>query len=955
MKTKRLLISAIATVLMAVAPCQRATAQTLQVHHADGTTTGLTLGAECTVKFQDDRVLLSSPLQSASYAKADVLRFTYTVLREDVNGDSKVDVADIASVISVMAGEGSGSVPARLEADVNGDGAVDVADIATVIGKMAELARRANQPRQAAATTGDGTIGEAFYIYRNDGAFNAFFREEIDSIGFSHYDQDSLRYNKIASQVVYTPDSTYMIPLVAIDSVGFVQPEKEFQPDVMRMDEKWLPYVIGISESSIAFSPSTPSVFLPQRGQVMVAETFEPPFETGFSGRVSQIKTYCDSIVYIVEEVLLADIYKRLVTVGMSCSEGAEEDASRAQRRIWGMNTDPGVKFPLPPITDLTVGPVTVSCTPTIIMKYIVCLWEDNLKDYVDIRCYQTYDGSVSINAKLEKSYTPEPKWVGPGITVPTPVPGLYGRVQVGGFFRATGSVQLSATRKFYREGVSGFVYSEDSGFRGINEWKNPPEEDWEASVSIDGSISAGVAGRLQFGIAHEKLASADITLYVGPEISGHAELKATGLVVDKSLYSSIKDSEITLSIIADVVPGYQLLGFKCSQVMPEPPTHQDTPVSLKFTWPLNHWYLVPEFDNLKWQADANGGDLTGDIKRNLLPKVSLGWALYDEDDNLYKSEYFQETYRKAEDWPHQGMTYHFDNLKKNTTYKAYPMVKLLGVEMRTDKSVDVCVRECPVTLSDFKVTKKQYERGAFYNDGKYYDYRFDVSITATLNDEATGISEWGYAYLDPNGNEAFIPLTSFGRTYTDTRYAYFRSGTPPFTCTLYGYVKYSDSDEPVYGEPHDYPLEYGETSCPDANHPHWIDLGIGTQWRCCNAGASSPEEYGGYYTFDEAQAYNPPSLDQIKTFLNNTTSVWTTQNGVSGRKFTGPNGGSVFLPAAGGVWGGQLYGVGSWGYYWSSTPIDEGRAYGLFFDSGLAYWYGWNGRDGGQSVRPVR
>ena len=113
-------------------------------------------------------------------------------------------------------------------------------------------------------------------------------------------------------------------------------------------------------------------------------------------------------------------------------------------------------------------------------------------------------------------------------------------------------------------------------------------------------------------------------------------------------------------------------------------------------------------------------------------------------------------------------------------------------------------------------------------------------------------------------------------------------------------------------------------TTCPDANHPHWIDLGIGTQWRCCNAGASSPEGYGDYYTFDEAQADNPPSLDQIEALLNNCSSVWTTQNGVNGRKFTGPNGGTIFLPAAGGRWGGEFDVVGDWGYYWSSTTYDE-------------------------------
>ena len=45
-----------------------------------------------------------------------------------------------------------------------------------------------------------------------------------------------------------------------------------------------------------------------------------------------------------------------------------------------------------------------------------------------------------------------------------------------------------------------------------------------------------------------------------------------------------------------------------------------------------------------------------------------------------------------------------------------------------------------------------------------------------------------------------------------------------------------------------------GMGGCPNANHPHWIDLGLpsGTKWRCCNEGASSPEAYGGYIFSDK-------------------------------------------------------------------------------------------------------
>ena len=53
----------------------------------------------------------------------------------DVNGDGVTDVADIATVIDIMAGNVDPDDP--LKGDVNGDGIVDVADIATIISIMA--------------------------------------------------------------------------------------------------------------------------------------------------------------------------------------------------------------------------------------------------------------------------------------------------------------------------------------------------------------------------------------------------------------------------------------------------------------------------------------------------------------------------------------------------------------------------------------------------------------------------------------------------------------------------------------------------------------------------------------------------------------------------------------------------------------------------------------------------
>ncbi|MBR6187549.1 MAG: hypothetical protein IKQ59_01135 [Prevotella sp.] len=192
-------------------------------------------------------------------------------------------------------------------------------------------------------------------------------------------------------------------------------------------------------------------------------------------------------------------------------------------------------------------------------------------------------------------------------------------------------------------------------------------------------------------------------------------------------------------------------------------------------------------------------------------------------------------------------------------------------------------------------------------------------------------------------------------------------------------------------------PEEKVYTSCPDGNHPHIIDLGLpsGTKWACCNVGASKPEEYGGYYAWGETKTkevytgdtyqyyqngsyvnigsdiagteydaatanwkapWRMPTIDQCRELLDNCTSEWTTQNDVKGRKFTGPNGGTIFLPAAGHRWYSVLSRAGSYGYFWSSTLYESTpyNAWNLSFYSGGVYTYD-SGRGYGHTVRPVR
>ncbi len=63
--------------LMTFVDISTASAQTLVLHHANGTTTDVELYTLPQVKFQNDKVLITSTVLDMEYPKDDVLRFTY--------------------------------------------------------------------------------------------------------------------------------------------------------------------------------------------------------------------------------------------------------------------------------------------------------------------------------------------------------------------------------------------------------------------------------------------------------------------------------------------------------------------------------------------------------------------------------------------------------------------------------------------------------------------------------------------------------------------------------------------------------------------------------------------------------------------------------------------------------------------------------------------------------------
>ena len=189
---------------------------------------------------------------------------------------------------------------------------------------------------------------------------------------------------------------------------------------------------------------------------------------------------------------------------------------------------------------------------------------------------------------------------------------------------------------------------------------------------------------------------------------------------------------------------------------------------------------------------------------------------------------------------------------------------------------------------------------------------------------------------------------------------------------------------------------------------PEAVDLGIVVngkkiKWGSFNLGATKPEEYGYYYAWGETtpkdeyswstykfgtsesgpfSKYNSvdnntvldsgpegddvaskllgskwrmPTEEEWNELKTRCTWAWTTENGVKGRKATGSNGNSIFLPAAGYWDTDSVLFEESFGLYWSSAlhSGDTNTAWYVYFysssvNSGNRY------RCNGLPVRPV-
>lgn len=126
-----------------------------------------------------------------------------------------------------------------------------------------------------------------------------------------------------------------------------------------------------------------------------------------------------------------------------------------------------------------------------------------------------------------------------------------------------------------------------------------------------------------------------------------------------------------------------------------------------------------------------------------------------------------------------------------------------------------------------------------------------------------------------------------------------------------------------------------------------YVDLGLSVKWATCNLEADNPWDYGGHYAWASSNtswgsSWRMPTQQEMEELLT-CTIEWTIYHNTGGYRITGPNGKSIFLPAAGSAYdvGDKPTDMDEEANYWSSTV--SGRYVYYFFvscDVNITYGY---------------
>ena len=621
------------------------------------------------------------------------------------------------------------------------------------------------------------TIGEAFYIYRNDGTINTFFRNEIDSMTYSYYDTDSIYYNEIVSQIVYTPDSIYNIPLAVIDSIGFVTPETKYQPGVILLEGEIRNYIIGADSLTVFFRADTPANILPRIGDKLVTTEMSDVFLGGFIGQVEAKEQKDNTIAVYCSSIGLDEVFECFYYSSMD-EKPVNPPKSRAAE--WDFSFYPGpyafsftdflnvsfkpfecpIKFT--PKFDVTIAPSFTGRGSIIVhpLKGVVIS--------VDMKQRTTVTEDIAGSGEIENShdFTPGPI---PAFSI---VPFVYIYGEVGAFLRANGKLTFE---QHWKQSLSYNLHYEASYLPmvGMPIATSIPKisingisltNEHEGQCMVDGYGGAGVYGEIGIALLEKHVASTAFRFELGAKLGGDVMLynsEGHSSLISTSTYEKLNSAELYLNGFFKVGLDSKLLKIDKGDIK-----------LYEKEWNWAKFKLVPDFSNTTLtRSTANPAYLTATttVSGGAIFPCSLGFRLFEGNND--------NSIRGTNNYDYWSLTNKIetisDTFEAQSALKKYtvcPTVKLFGIEMLAKPEAEIESKATPITLGVENITETTAKVW-----GKIENHEFlDKTIWFGLGYMEKGNTDELFYEFATTINETGVFSVEFNDLYPNTTYNYF-------------------------------------------------------------------------------------------------------------------------------------------------------------------------------------
>lgn len=494
---------------------------------------------------------------------------------------------------------------------------------------------------------------EAFYIYRNDGEFNGFFYDEVLEMRYSKLSLDSIEYKDFVVQEVVTEDSIYRIPLCAIDSIGFVQPEVILNPGIHNIDEMGLePYITPNTNwrSHIYVYKNIPTDLLPKVGDVLMRLGDKENGIDGFGRKVTKVYDDGNDRYDIQLSPLedLSDVFTQLIGVEklVTDEEGNTKRKVSQMRKASGSGSANLINLAFTLQKDLPYDDKTkITLAAELGMKLSVGV-EYNItysNFFFKVTDHSALTAKPSITASTEWASF-ERNWsLLPGLCfyVPAscpvmsidPLPKLFIKgslsASIGMTFPESG---IGMTETFIFDNGS-MSYNRNYNIEGYNAFGSDPFinffKNMDVNAKLHGEVQAGIKSEIGIGAADWLSDIVDtyigVDVYVGPKIEGDLEFSMQKLYEGGSyiLNNPPKVTLTGLSLDAEAKGTFKFLWN-------DPNTETFATLSEQF-W-KEEYYALPKMDSITFKQNVITGTqkLTTKLTRKGYLPVKLGFEIED-------------------------------------------------------------------------------------------------------------------------------------------------------------------------------------------------------------------------------------------------------------------------------------------------------------------------------------